>query len=85
MKLTIEDIVAAAGGEAHISVDTGLKVSGVVLDSRLVTEGGVFIAQKGERVDGHSFIGGVFEKGVSLVITELTPAQVSERFGTEPE
>jgi UDP-N-acetylmuramoyl-tripeptide--D-alanyl-D-alanine ligase len=85
MKLSIDDIVKALGGEAHIKEDTDASqfVTSVVLDSRLVTEGGVFVAQKGERVDGHSFIGQVFEKGVSLVICEMDPEQVKICFGTE--
>ncbi len=75
MNLTIKEIIDACNGEAHIKPDTdiNIKVTGVVLDSRLAEEGGVFIAQKGERVDGHSFIGQVFEKGVSLVICEMDP------------
>ena len=37
-------------------------MKGAVLDSRLVEEGFLFFATKGERVDGHSFIGSVCEK-----------------------
>ena len=87
MKLSIDDIVNALGGEAHIAkgADVNADLTSVVLDSRLVTAGGVFIAQKGERVDGHSFIGQVFEKGVSLVICEMDPEQVKLVFGTNPE
>lgn len=82
MKFTIDQIAKACGGEAHIiEGEEEREVSSVVLDSRLVTEGGVFIAQPGEKVDGHSFIGQVFEKGVALVITELSPQKVQEKFG----
>ena len=35
----------------------------VVIDSREITEGGIFLALKGERTDGHRYIGTVFEKG----------------------
>ncbi len=85
MNLTIKEIIDACSGEAHIKPDTDLntKVTGVVLDSRLADKGGVFIAQKGERVDGHSFIGQVFEKGVCLVICEMDPEQTNICFGTE--
>ena len=72
MNLSIRDIILACEGEAHVSEkNENNKVTGAVLDSRLVSEGGVFIAQKGEKVDGHSFIGQVFEKGAALVITEM--------------
>ncbi len=86
MKLTIGDIIKACGGRAQIfeSADENFEVTGVYLDSRMVTEGAVFVAQKGERVDGHSFIGQVFEKGASLVICEKEPGQVRNEFGTDP-
>ena len=75
MKLTIGDIVKACGGRAQIfeSADENFEVTGVYLDSRLVTEGAGFVAQKGERVDGHSFIGQVFEKGALAVVCEELP------------
>lgn len=81
MNLTINEIASAVNGKAFIK-DGKLKVTGVVLDSRIVTDGGVFIATKGERVDGHSFIGQVLEKGVKLIITEKTPEEVAESYGT---
>ncbi len=37
----------------------------VVIDSREVTKGGIFIALKGERTDGHSYIATAFENGAS--------------------
>ena len=85
MNFTIEDIVAAAGGEAFLTEadknNTNFNVTGMVIDSRIATEGGVFIATEGERVDGHSFIKQVFDKGAKLVITEKTPEAVEEKFG----
>ena len=45
----------------------------VVIDSRLITENGIFIATKGERADGHDYIGQVFEKGALGVICERLP------------
>ena len=62
-------------GQEEAFLDT--QVSSVVLDSRQVTEGGVFVATPGQRVDGHSFIPQVFEKGALLVICEKAPAEGS--------
>lgn len=45
----------------------------VVIDSRLIEPDGVFVATKGERVDGHDFINQVFEKGAFAVICEKAP------------
>ena len=47
----------------------------VVLDSRLVEPGGIFIATRGEHVDGHSFIDQVFDAGALGVICEEAPVQ----------
>ena len=46
------------------------EVTGVVIDSRKVEEGNLFIPIKGARVDGHDFIPQVFEKGALLVLSE---------------
>ncbi len=47
--------------------------AGVCVDSRLVEPGFVFVATKGERVDGHSYIASAFEKGAMAVICEVLP------------
>lgn len=49
------------------------EVTGAVLDSRKVEPGYVFFATRGEKVDGHSFIPQVVEKGAALVICEQAP------------
>ena len=49
------------------------EITGAVLDSRKVEPGFAFFATRGERVDGHSFIPGVVEKGAALVICEEQP------------
>lgn len=60
------------------------EIKGAVLDSRLVEEGYLFFATKGERVDGHSFIKQVYEKGALCVISEreLTDADIPEGMET---
>lgn len=82
LNLTISEIERACGGRLTLkSAEGSQNVDSVVLDSRKVTEGGVFVATVGERVDGHRFIPEVFAKGASLVITEKTPKQVQEETG----
>ncbi|MEG1848656.1 MAG: UDP-N-acetylmuramoyl-tripeptide--D-alanyl-D-alanine ligase [Lachnospiraceae bacterium] len=49
------------------------EVQGVVIDSRLVQPGYLFVATKGERVDGHSFIPQVIEQGAVGIICEQIP------------
>ena len=47
-----------------------MEVSGITTDSRTVEKGFLFIAIQGKRVDGHSFISAVFEKGALCVLSE---------------
>ncbi len=47
-----------------------VEISSITTDSRKTEEGCLFIAIKGERVDGHSFIPSVFEKGALCVLSE---------------
>ena len=74
--LTIEKITDVCEGTLYGSEwikEEKREANGVVLDSRLLQEGYVFIATKGEKVDGHKFIPSVFEKGAMAVICEEVP------------
>lgn len=82
MNFRIGQIADACGGELVLQgKDREEQVANVVLDSRLIAENGVFAATPGQKVDGHKFIGEVFAKGASLVITEKTPKQVEAEHG----
>ena len=88
MNFNIRQITEACGGSLTLAgdaVNENDNVTSVVLDSRQVTEGGVFVATVGERVDGHRFILDVYAKGACLVITEKTPKQVEEEHGIAAE
>lgn len=82
--MTLENIAAACGGrlfwgkEGQEAVLKNKEAACVVLDSRKIQEGGIFIASCGEKADGHNFIGDVFQKGALGVICEKTPRQVKE-------
>src|SRR5207253_5768426 len=45
-------------------------LSKVVVDSRAVTPGALFVALKGERQDGHAFLNDAFEKGAAAALVE---------------
>lgn len=69
--LTLERIAAVCGGRyVGKEEDKGCEVTAVTTDSRRAEPGGLFAAIKGERVDGHTFIPSVFEKGALCVISE---------------
>ncbi|MDO5422335.1 MAG: UDP-N-acetylmuramoyl-tripeptide--D-alanyl-D-alanine ligase [Eubacteriales bacterium] len=75
--LSLENIAAACGGTYHgKEEDRAKEVSSITTDSRKAEAGGLFAAIKGERVDGHDFIGQVFEKGALCVLCEREPEGV---------
>ena len=72
--MTLENIAGCLGSKLYQAA--GLEqteIIGAVLDSRKVEQGYAFFATKGERVDGHSFIPQVVEKGAALVICQEAP------------
>ncbi len=71
--LTLENIAKACGGQLINNNGNNSEATCVVIDSRKITEGGIFIATVGERVDGHSFINDVADKGALGVVCEKKP------------
>ena len=69
--MTLENIEKACGGR-YIGTEAEKKteVRGVVIDSRQVGSGYLFVAIPGEKVDGHKFIPDVFAKGAAAVLSE---------------
>ncbi len=57
-------------GVRMISGDQDLAVTGVVADSRQVEPGSLFIAVKGEMVDGHDYLDGAVKRGCAAVVVE---------------
>ncbi|MCL2052244.1 MAG: UDP-N-acetylmuramoyl-tripeptide--D-alanyl-D-alanine ligase [Lachnospiraceae bacterium] len=79
--MTIKNIIEATKGELHLPGGCDYapdnKITGVIIDSRLIEPGHLFIATRGERVDGHSFIGKAKEKGaVAVVCEEMSAAPI---------
>ncbi len=78
--LTVETIVKICDGTLYGEEwvkESQKEAAGVVLDSRLLQKDYVFIATKGEKVDGHKFIPSVFEKGALAVICEAVPENIT--------
>ncbi len=55
---------------------TDMNISGITYDSREVKAGSMFFAVKGTRVDGHSFINQVIEKGAIAIVCETIPENI---------
>src|SRR5438477_8267879 len=45
-------------------------VENIAYDSRRVQRNGMFVALRGEKIDGHEFIGQAIEKGASVIVAE---------------
>ncbi len=61
---TTEEIAKATGGVASGHAE----VTSVVIDNREARPGSLFIAIKGERLDGHQFIDSAVEAGATAVL-----------------
>lgn len=67
IELTATQIAEATGGALH--AEAGALVTGrVVVDSRLVEPGSLFVALSGEHADGHDFAAAAVEAGATLVL-----------------
>lgn len=75
--MTLQAIAQACGGVIHGDNGNTKEVLGVELDSRKLQEGYLFLATRGERVDGHSFITQAFEKGCYGVVCEKLPEEMA--------
>jgi UDP-N-acetylmuramoyl-tripeptide--D-alanyl-D-alanine ligase len=78
LSASIERLVQATGGEL-LTGDIATVVTDLVVDSRSVTPGCVFVAVVGENSDGHDFATAAIESGARAVIVtrpsmELAPA-----------
>ncbi len=69
--MTLSRIAEICGGTYIGSTEDSMReITAVATDSRKAEAGSLFAAIRGERVDGHSFIPSVFEKGALCVLSE---------------
>lgn len=61
-----------------VNGSTALPVTDVQIDSRNVTKGSVFVAIRGEKADGHSFIDKAVKLGATAVVVEQLPGQLHD-------
>jgi UDP-N-acetylmuramoyl-tripeptide--D-alanyl-D-alanine ligase len=67
--LSLAEIAAVVGGVLRDTPDPALQVTGAVeLDSRRIGPGGLFVALRGERVDGHAHAGDAVAAGAVAVL-----------------
>lgn len=75
--INLKDIVSALTGQNIPVLD--LQISSAEIDSRQVSEGSLFIALPGERVDGHDFVQSAFDNGAQLALIDR---ELPEGFNT---
>jgi len=78
--MSLRDIVRVLDAD-YVGDEAALDsfVSSVTMDSRVVDKNALFFAIRGERVDGHSFIGDVFGKGALAVVCERDTGDAGNR------
>ena len=75
--ITVYDVARATKGDLlHANPEKEEIKSLVTMDSRLVKEDSLFVAIKGERVDGHDFLNDVFDKGATAAIVDHVPDEI---------
>ncbi|MCX8073169.1 MAG: UDP-N-acetylmuramoyl-tripeptide--D-alanyl-D-alanine ligase [Candidatus Binatia bacterium] len=74
MEWSIGEILRATGGSSALPEDK--VVRRVVIDSRLASPGSLFIALKGERHDGHSFVAQALATGATAALVSTPPQGV---------
>ena len=70
-ELTLREILNSCNGE-FIGDESklNLKINAIVTDSRKAVENSLFVAIKGERADGHSFVENTYKQGAVCALVE---------------
>ena len=71
--MTLSRAAMACGGTLCGVSDQNIGLSRVVIDSRAVEPGDLFVAYKGERADGHDYIGTAVKRGAACCLAERIP------------
>ena len=80
-RFTLNEIALACGGQYVGSKELkNAAVSSIERDSRNIKDGSLFLAIKGERVDGHDFIEKCYESGAICALCEKAPQKASKPY-----
>ncbi|MFL6280458.1 MAG: UDP-N-acetylmuramoyl-tripeptide--D-alanyl-D-alanine ligase [Vicinamibacterales bacterium] len=70
LPLTAGDIVTATGGGLEQG-NREQSIAGISIDSRTIASGEIFVAIRGDRFDGHEFVGAAMARGALGAIVEM--------------
>ena len=73
----LKDILYGVSVES-VKGSTNIDVHSVEFDSRNITPGSLFVAQKGLIVDGHTFITGAISDGALVIVCHDFPMETPE-------
>lgn len=68
MNYSATDIAEAVGGRVCEGTDSALRVRRAFTDSREIEDGGLFVAIRGARIDGHTFVSDMLKNGCLALI-----------------
>jgi UDP-N-acetylmuramoyl-tripeptide--D-alanyl-D-alanine ligase len=67
--IRLDELLAAVGGQLQ-GPASSLPITGASVDSRRVTPGSIYVALRGERVDGHAFVAEALRGGAAAALVE---------------
>ena len=67
--LSAAHIIEAVSGQ-HLAAAAGMQLAGAVHDSRQAAPGMLFVALKGEHVDGHDYVQDAFARGAVMALVQ---------------
>lgn len=71
--MTVEKAASICGGSIFGEKLPEREIGRAVIDSRAVEPGDMFVAYRGEKVDGHDYISAALEKGAACCLAERVP------------
>jgi UDP-N-acetylmuramoyl-tripeptide--D-alanyl-D-alanine ligase len=72
-RMTVSRAAQLCGGTLLPEAESSALLGNVVIDSRMVMPGDLFVAYRGERVDGHDYIASAFARGAAGCLVERVP------------
>lgn len=83
MQMRAAELAAAAGGRLVAGLPDAM-LGDISIDSRRIRPGGVFLALRGNRYDGHDFLADAIREGAAGVIVSAAAARVTGAGGAAP-
>lgn len=74
LKMTIDELIHATGAEL-VAGSPKHTFEGCVIDSRKAQEGSLFVAFKGEKVDGNLYVAKALEAGAACAVVTEEPKE----------